>query len=843
LVGIETSTASLNTYTSSTNTRLNSLETASGSIRSDFNSFTSSNNTIETTQNNRLTSLETTTSSLNTYTSSNTTSITAIHTATSSLNSFTSSAGGRLSSIEGVTGSIGSLNTYTGSINTVIGTLQTSTSSLNTYTSSNNTNIAAIHTATSSLNSYTSSTNTRLGVIESTTSSLNTFTASATTRLGSLETSTGSLNTYTSSTNTKLGVIESTTSSLNTFTSSASTRLGSLETASGSIRTDFNTYTSSINTFSSSVATAIELTGSNLTVKGNLLIKGTTTTVNSTTIDIADNIIQLNGAGTTNGGLVVRDATAPNSVSGSLLWDTTNDKWIAGALGAEDDVVLRTATQTLTNKTISGGSNTLTNIANSSLTNSTITIAGTSTALGGSITAATILSGTNVWSGSAQLPSGVISGSAQVVASLPAGTVSGSSQISYGGISNIPAGIVSGSAQITFGSISSIPSGLVSGSAQISISGTNGFGTYLNQAVLTSSSPTFVGLTATSGTQTATLNYNTAAGLALFKSDIAAAGTYTLTVGKAASLNNTANFRYQHAGDGSTSNFVGIGFWSNDDLFKVYANGNVMLGTITSGAWNGSVIGSSYGGAGTVNGIMKANGSGTVSAAVAGTDYVTPSATFFIGTTSIAHNRASASQTLTGVSIDGNAATVTNGVYTSSAYTDPSWIIQLAGSKISGNINGQAGSVLGLTLNSLANAANPDTVTQNQIGYNTNVSLFSQTDGGLYSSAYSSNWIHQIFGDFRTGQVAVRGKNSGTWQSWRVLLDSTNVNTYTAFNSTFTNVSTVTVTHNFGTKNVGVFVYDTNDDMFWPSNIKTTDTNTVTVTFASNRSGRVVVLR
>jgi len=43
----------------------------------------------------------------------------------------------------------------------------------------------------------------------------------------------------------------------------------------------------------------------------------------------------------------------------------------------------------------------------------------------------------------------------------------------------------------------------------------------------------------------------------------------------------------------------------------------------TSSTWNGNVIGSAYGGAGTVNGILKANGSGTVSAASAGTDYVT----------------------------------------------------------------------------------------------------------------------------------------------------------------------------------------------------------------------------
>lgn len=87
-------------------------------------------------------------------------------------------------------------------------------------------------------------------------------------------------------------------------------------------------------------------------------------------------------------------------------------------------------------------------------------------------------------------------------------------------------------------------------------------------------------------------------------------------------------------------------------------------------------------------------------------------------------------------------------------------------------------SISGLTLTSSANGINPDNVTQNQLGYNTSVSLFGQTDGGLYSSAYSSSWIHQIYGDFRTGQIATRGKNSDTWQAWRTQLDSSNYNSY-----------------------------------------------------------------
>jgi len=40
------------------------------------------------------------------------------------------------------------------------------------------------------------------------------------------------------------------------------------------------------------------------------------------------------------------------------------------------------------------------------------------------------------------------------------------------------------------------------------------------------------------------------------------------------------------------------------------------------------------------------------------------------------------------VNISGNAATVTNGVYTTGSYADPSWITSLAGSKITGTIDG-----------------------------------------------------------------------------------------------------------------------------------------------------------
>lgn len=76
---------------------------------------------------------------------------------------------------------------------------------------------------------------------------------------------------------------------------------------------------------------------------------------------------------------------------GDKTWQTLNK----AAVGLSDvdntsDSTKNSAIATLTNKTISGSVNTITNIGNSALTNSAITIAGTSTSLGGSISQDTI---------------------------------------------------------------------------------------------------------------------------------------------------------------------------------------------------------------------------------------------------------------------------------------------------------------------------------------------------------------------------------------------------------------------------------------------------------------------
>lgn len=53
----------------------------------------------------------------------------------------------------------------------------------------------------------------------------------------------------------------------------------------------------------------------------------------------------------------------------------------------------------------------------------------------------------------------------------------------------------------------------------------------------------------------------------------------------------------------------------------------------------------------TATGILKGAGAGSISAATAGTDYASPSQTFYIGTTQVAINRASAALTLAGITL------------------------------------------------------------------------------------------------------------------------------------------------------------------------------------------------
>jgi hypothetical protein len=170
--------------------------------------------------------------------------------------------------------------------------------------------------------------------------SLNSFSSSQLSQNTALATISGSL-ISTASANT-ISV-----ANLNSFSSSQLTQNIALATISGSLISTASANTISIaelNSYSSSLKDAITVSGSGVssttTIKGNLVVQGTQTTIDSTTLNIGDNIIELNGTGIANGGLLVKDPTGGSTTSGSLLWDSTLDYWKGGTLGNESKLLL-----------------------------------------------------------------------------------------------------------------------------------------------------------------------------------------------------------------------------------------------------------------------------------------------------------------------------------------------------------------------------------------------------------------------------------------------------------------------------------------------------------------------
>ena len=99
--------------------------------------------------------------------------------------------------------------------------------------------------------------------------------------------------------------------------------------------------------------TAITMSGANVTVAGNLTVEGTTTTVDSTTINIQNSF-------------VFEGATADAHETNLTTVDPTADRTIS-LPNATGTIVLKDSTDTLTNKSIDSDNNTITNIVNADI--------------------------------------------------------------------------------------------------------------------------------------------------------------------------------------------------------------------------------------------------------------------------------------------------------------------------------------------------------------------------------------------------------------------------------------------------------------------------------------------
>jgi hypothetical protein len=102
---------------------------------------------------------------------------------------------------------------------------------------------------------------------------------------------------------------------------------------------------------------------------------------------LTNSSVTINGSPVSLGGSITITATASNAlIIGTGLSGSSYNGSAPVTIAIDSTVATLTGTQTLTNKTISGANNTLTNIANASLTNSAITINGSSVSLGASVT-------------------------------------------------------------------------------------------------------------------------------------------------------------------------------------------------------------------------------------------------------------------------------------------------------------------------------------------------------------------------------------------------------------------------------------------------------------------------
>jgi hypothetical protein len=147
-----------------------------------------------------------------------------------------------------------------------------------------------------------------------------------------------------------------------------------------------------------------------VTISGNLTVNGTTTTINSSTLSVDDKNIEMGSVAspddtTANGGGITLKGATDKTISWSSAtgyW-TSNQDWniASGKRFYINGTDIKDVSETLTNKTISGSSNTLSDIANGSLSNSSITLGATAINLGDTAGSATNfnLSGTSSLSG------------------------------------------------------------------------------------------------------------------------------------------------------------------------------------------------------------------------------------------------------------------------------------------------------------------------------------------------------------------------------------------------------------------------------------------------------------
>ena len=159
---------------------------------------------------------------------------------------------------------------------------------------------------------FSTSVDSRLDLVEATASYLNTtFSTSVDSRIDSLESNStnnnssitalnqhsASINSYTQSNNTNISNLNTISSSYLTFTQSYYTTSASFDSRIDTLESNVvadDTRLDALEIYSASLKTAIELTGSSVTILGDFRVIGTQSVINSENLAVKDNMIYLN---------------------------------------------------------------------------------------------------------------------------------------------------------------------------------------------------------------------------------------------------------------------------------------------------------------------------------------------------------------------------------------------------------------------------------------------------------------------------------------------------------------------------------------------------------------------
>lgn len=173
--------------------------------------------------------------------------------------------------------------------------------------------------------------------------------------------------------------------------------------------------------------------------------------------------------------------------------------------------------------------------------------------------------------------------------------------------------------------------------------------------------------------------------------------------------------------------------------------------------------------------------------------------------------------------------------------------LYVSGGNISGSFVGNGAGLTGVTATIDQYATFEDTFTNapshsavhNFGTKNVFVQVFESDDTLLipYSvTTTTANQVDIVFGDTLSGRVVIGKAGHILQNTGNFVSSSTTV-------ATFTNAMSASINHNLDSLNVITQVFDSNNNVIVPSNIKNTNSNQTLITFSTQRSGKAVIAK